>query len=228
MSPAPLGDGPGAGGVIGDTGPSDFSFASSFVSAQLAQLAMTGLKPQPLSVVCPNIIESEDAITAKVPTRVHHLLLADRLSVREDGTESGDVTDDATDDATDAEDDATDDDEADDDDALPVVEPVVAQTVFNHSQKKRADYDAFDSWLAQNRESITKTTKMVAVALCDEDKTAATLVREFESAKIIESPRDYQIELFEKAKQKNIIAVLDTGELMCPVLTLSPWNTDCS
>ncbi|KAI0840705.1 hypothetical protein F5Y06DRAFT_285553 [Hypoxylon sp. FL0890] len=38
-----------------------------------------------------------------------------------------------------------------------------------------------------------------------------TLVREAESEKIISSPREYQTELFERAKQKNIIAVLDTG-----------------
>ncbi|KAI0889097.1 uncharacterized protein GGS22DRAFT_177710 [Annulohypoxylon maeteangense] len=37
------------------------------------------------------------------------------------------------------------------------------------------------------------------------------LVREAESEKIISSPREYQTELFERAKQKNIIAVLDTG-----------------
>ncbi|KJR82385.1 endoribonuclease Dicer [Sporothrix schenckii 1099-18] len=195
MAPAPLGS-----GGIDDAGTSDFSFASSFVSDQLAQLAMAGAKPmpKPLSVVCPNIIESEDAVTAKpLSTNAHHPLPADLVS---DGTASGDVTDD---------DEANGDGEEEED--LPALEPAAAQVAFSLSQKKRADYDAFDSWLSQNRDSITKTTKTMAAALCDEDKTAAALVREFESAKIIESPRDYQIELFEKAKQKNIIAVLDTG-----------------
>ncbi|KAI0152527.1 hypothetical protein F4776DRAFT_652761 [Hypoxylon sp. NC0597] len=37
------------------------------------------------------------------------------------------------------------------------------------------------------------------------------LVREAESERIISSPREYQTELFERAKQRNIIAVLDTG-----------------
>ena len=32
-----------------------------------------------------------------------------------------------------------------------------------------------------------------------------------ESNVIISDPREYQVELFEKAKQQNIIAVLDTG-----------------
>lgn len=101
----------------------------------------------------------------------------------------------------------------DDDDyamVLPTVKPAGTQA-WSHSQKKRADYDAFDSWLVQNRDDINKSTKKVAASMDDEDKTSAALVREFESNKIIESPRDYQIELFEKAREKNIIAVLDTG-----------------
>ena len=101
-------------------------------------------------------------------------------------------------------------DDADYAEVIPSSKPAGSQ-VWTSSQKKRADYDAFDSWLTQNRDDINKITKGVAATLTDEDKTAAALVREFESAKIIESPRDYQIELFEKAKQKNIIAVLDTG-----------------
>lgn len=32
-----------------------------------------------------------------------------------------------------------------------------------------------------------------------------------DSTKIITCPRDYQLELFEKAKTQNVIAVLDTG-----------------
>lgn len=221
MAPAPLGDGPGAGGAIDDTASSDFSFASSFVTAQLAQLAMAGPKPMTkpktepdaLSTVCPNIIDSEDVVavadTCKVPVTAKPTSTVFTTDLLLDGPDSGDVTDDATDDATDAEEDDTDNEED-----VPALEPSAdkAAAAFNHSQKKRADYDAFDSWLTKNRETITKATKTVAAALNDEDKTAAALVREFESAKIIESPRDYQIELFEKAKQKNIIAVLDTGE----------------
>jgi endoribonuclease Dicer len=37
------------------------------------------------------------------------------------------------------------------------------------------------------------------------------LVNQSENREIISSPREYQVELFEKAKEKNIIAVLDTG-----------------
>lgn len=37
-------------------------------------------------------------------------------------------------------------------------------------------------------------------------------------ASIIHDPREYQLELFEKAKEKNIIAVLDTGTKPIPRL----------
>ncbi len=101
-------------------------------------------------------------------------------------------------------------DSADEEDTLAAAESTVAQSL-TQAQKKRADYDAFDTWLAQNRGELEKAVPTAADVFRDEDKTSATLVREFESAKIIESPRDYQVELFEKAKSKNTIAVLDTG-----------------
>ncbi|EFX03018.1 rnase3 domain containing protein [Grosmannia clavigera kw1407] len=96
-----------------------------------------------------------------------------------------------------------------DEDGMPL-ENTGSSNNLNLSQKHRSDKDAFESWLAQNRVSITDSRADETV-LRDEDKTTASLVREFEASKIIESPRDYQVELFEKAKQKNVIAVLDTG-----------------
>jgi endoribonuclease Dicer len=42
-------------------------------------------------------------------------------------------------------------------------------------------------------------------------QSARWLVNQSENRQIISSPREYQVELFEKAKEKNIIAVLDTG-----------------
>ncbi|CAK7207002.1 Dicer-like protein 1 [Sporothrix eucalyptigena] len=200
MAPPPLGDAFEAYEASNEKSTSHFSFASTFVSSQLALAA-----PKPLVNVCPNIIGSEDKSTTKVKAleQVHHSVLVYRdTRVTANDRDTGDEE---ADDATDAEDDVTDDDEV-----IPVVVSPGVQAL-NHSQKKRADYDAFDSWLTKNRDNITKATKKATEALCDEDKTSAALVREFESAKIIESPRDYQIELFEKAKQKNIIAVLDTG-----------------
>jgi endoribonuclease Dicer len=42
-------------------------------------------------------------------------------------------------------------------------------------------------------------------------QSARWLVNQSENRQIISSPREYQVELFEKAKEKNVIAVLDTG-----------------
>ena len=44
-----------------------------------------------------------------------------------------------------------------------------------------------------------------------EDQSARYIVDQAESQRIISTPREYQTELFERAKDKNIIAVLDTG-----------------
>ncbi|CAD6499017.1 BgTH12-04671 [Blumeria graminis f. sp. triticale] len=45
----------------------------------------------------------------------------------------------------------------------------------------------------------------------DANQSTKWLVNQSENRKIISTPREYQVELFNRAKQKNIIAVLDTG-----------------
>jgi endoribonuclease Dicer len=45
-----------------------------------------------------------------------------------------------------------------------------------------------------------------------EDQSTRYIVHQAESQRIISTPREYQTELFERAKKKNIIAVLDTGK----------------
>ena len=46
----------------------------------------------------------------------------------------------------------------------------------------------------------------------EENMSIRSLTAKQESQVIITDPREYQVELFEKAKQQNIIAVLDTGK----------------
>lgn len=76
------------------------------------------------------------------------------------------------------------------------------------SESKRADNAKFDLWIEQNQQYLSKgVSKLVA----EGDRSVNSLVREFENKRIITSPRDYQLELFELSKTQNTIAVLDTG-----------------
>ena len=68
--------------------------------------------------------------------------------------------------------------------------------------RNRANRDVFNNFLQR------EIDEQAAVRGFDQTLTSKTS----ESAKpIIENPRDYQTELFERAKRDNIIAVLDTG-----------------
>ena len=65
---------------------------------------------------------------------------------------------------------------------------------------------------AQNVDTITKEqVKAVGEDVNEEVLSIRALMAKQESDVIITEAREYQVELFEKAKQQNIIAVLDTG-----------------
>ena len=57
-----------------------------------------------------------------------------------------------------------------------------------------------------------KEVQAVAENVNEEDLSIRSLMAKQESNVIITDPREYQLELFEKAKKQNIIAVLDTGQ----------------
>ena len=62
---------------------------------------------------------------------------------------------------------------------------------------------------------MTKEEIRAAVANAnDEELSIRDLISKQESTVIITDPREYQVELFERAKKQNIIAVLDTGMRM--------------
>jgi endoribonuclease Dicer len=80
------------------------------------------------------------------------------------------------------------------------------------TERKRRQNAIADSHI---QTALQKSLKQgFRVKLEDEaQQSARWLINQSESHQIISTPRAYQTELFEKAKEKNIIAVLDTGEL---------------
>ncbi|KAF7550629.1 hypothetical protein G7Z17_g5598 [Cylindrodendrum hubeiense] len=79
------------------------------------------------------------------------------------------------------------------------------------TEKKRLDTAAFQSWITKNQREVTKTSTQANDLT---QQSVAYLVKDGEDKKIIATPREYQIELFERAKTKNTIVVLDTALLL--------------
>lgn len=76
------------------------------------------------------------------------------------------------------------------------------------TQKKKIEQANFGVWLEANRSRLSKKPEN---RVRDTDQSIGYLVKSWEGQKIINNPRDYQMELFQRAKERNTIAVLDTG-----------------
>lgn len=76
------------------------------------------------------------------------------------------------------------------------------------TEKKLRDQAALQAHIEKTQRDAARS----AVPFSDPSKQSlAQLMNQYEGHKIIASPREYQIELFERAKERNLLVVLPTG-----------------
>ena len=98
-------------------------------------------------------------------------------------------------------------DEEDDDDE-DEIGPLTKTKKF--SERRRRMNAIADQYIQTSLETTIK--KDIEKGYADDElQSTRWIVNKSENREIISSPREYQTELFERAKEKNIIAVLDTG-----------------
>jgi endoribonuclease Dicer len=79
------------------------------------------------------------------------------------------------------------------------------------TEKRRVQNAIFNAYVNDKSRNITKESlRAGAKKAKDEDLSIASILAKQQSP-TIKDPREYQIELFERAKNENVIAVLDTG-----------------
>jgi len=89
------------------------------------------------------------------------------------------------------------------------------------SEKRRAQNEIFKAYAARKAEEITKEEVKEAIKGADDEiLSIRDILAKQDQLSQIKNPRDYQTELFQRAKEENIIAVLDTGSGKTHIATL--------
>jgi endoribonuclease Dicer len=90
------------------------------------------------------------------------------------------------------------------------------------SNKRRVENAVFKQYASKLAAAFTEKDlkKAFKQSHAEQPLSVKELLAQDESSERITDPRDYQIELFERAKQKNIIAVLETGAGKTHIATL--------
>lgn len=89
------------------------------------------------------------------------------------------------------------------------------------AEKRRAQKEIFRAHANRRAQQITEKEIKEVVQYADEAKLSVRdILAKEENCARIANPRDYQTELFQRAKDENIIAVLDTGTGKTHIATL--------
>ncbi|KAI1006532.1 Dicer-like protein 1 [Podosphaera aphanis] len=106
---------------------------------------------------------------------------------------------------------AEEEEEHDEDDEVSEDEPQLKpQQQKFFERKRREDAIAADYIKNINKKKVKELNKAHRV-IDESSQSTRWLVNQSENRKIISTPREYQVELFNRAMERNIIAVLDTG-----------------
>ncbi|KAL1303558.1 hypothetical protein AAFC00_006928 [Neodothiora populina] len=98
------------------------------------------------------------------------------------------------------------------DDSESDAEVESGQTSHTRSEKRRIRNAHFHVWALRATEASIETQKVRENrTAADEELSIRALLAQSETTPIITGPREYQMELFERAKMQNTIAVLATG-----------------
>ncbi|KAI7089846.1 dicer-like protein 1 [Hortaea werneckii] len=97
------------------------------------------------------------------------------------------------------------------------------------NERRRAQKALFEAWLVSDaaQDALKPKTKHQRLLDADDEELSIQSLMSKQGSQIIKNPRQYQWELFERAKEQNTIAVLDTGsgKTLIAVLLLQ-WVID--
>lgn len=88
------------------------------------------------------------------------------------------------------------------------------------SEKRRAQNELFRAFVAGANERITEELNVAIQGVHNDVLSIRDILAKQENSAKITNPRDYQTELFQRAKEENIIAVLGTGSGKTHIATL--------